>query len=119
HFFKRIVIDGGAGAPLAYVERVARFTLEDFERMFARHDLVIEALHGDYRLNAYDTRTSPRMILVAKKSGTGHARGRDGCAGASVLRLDSGRRHARDESGTRGAASSPAAAEIFQRAHPV
>ena len=67
HFFKRIAIEG-AGEPLTYVERVARFALQDFERMFAPYRLVIESLHGDYCLNAYDTRTSPRMILVARKS---------------------------------------------------
>jgi SAM-dependent methyltransferase len=66
HFFKRIVIDG-AGAPLTYVERVARFTLQDFERMFAPHGLAIESVYGDYRLNTYNPRTSPRMILVARK----------------------------------------------------
>jgi SAM-dependent methyltransferase len=48
-FFKRIVVDDGAGKPLEYVERVARFTLQDFERMFARHGLSIEEVHGDYR----------------------------------------------------------------------
>jgi len=68
-FFKRIVVEDGAGRPLEYVERVARFTLQDFERMFALHDLGIEEVHGDYRLSSYDTLTSPRMILVAKKRG--------------------------------------------------
>ncbi|HMJ87271.1 MAG TPA: class I SAM-dependent methyltransferase [Vicinamibacterales bacterium] len=66
HIFKRIAIEDG-GAALTYVERVARFTLQDFERMFAPHGLVIESLHGDYCLNSYDSRTSPRMILVARK----------------------------------------------------
>jgi SAM-dependent methyltransferase len=67
HIFKRIAIEGG-GAPLTYVERVARFTLQDFERMFAPHGLVIESLHGDYCLNSYNARTSPRMIVVARKA---------------------------------------------------
>ena len=53
--FERIAIEG-AGAPLTYVERVARFTLQDFERMFAPHGLVIESLHGDYCLNWYNAR---------------------------------------------------------------
>jgi SAM-dependent methyltransferase len=70
HLFKRIVVDDGGGAPLTYVERVAKFTVQDFERMFAPHGLIIEALHGDYRLNAYDALTSPRLILVAKKKET-------------------------------------------------
>ena len=67
HFFKRIVIDDGASRPLEYVERVAKFTLKDFERMFAFHDLTIEEVRGDYRLSSYDVLHSPRMILVARK----------------------------------------------------
>ena len=68
--FKRIVVEDGAGTPLEYVERVAKFTLQDFERMFARHDLSIEEVHGDYRLSPYNALTSPRMILVARTRGT-------------------------------------------------
>ena len=71
HFFKRIIIEDGAGEPLEYVERVARFTLNDFERMFAAHNLSIETVYGDYRLNAYHPETSPRMILVARKRQAG------------------------------------------------
>lgn len=71
HFFKRIVVEDGADEPLEYVERVARFTLNDFERMFAPHGLSIEEVHGDYQLSPYDSQTSPRMILVARMSETG------------------------------------------------
>ena len=39
--------------------------------MFAPHGLIIEAVHGDYRLSPYDAQTSPRMILVARRAGTG------------------------------------------------
>jgi len=67
HFFKRIVIEDGASRPLEYVERVAKFTLRDFERMFASHDLTIEEVRGDYRLGSYDDLRSPRMIMVARK----------------------------------------------------
>jgi hypothetical protein len=63
HFFKRIAIDGG----IQHVERVAKFTLADFERMFAAHGLHIEEVYGDYRLDSYDPLASPRMILVARK----------------------------------------------------
>ena len=66
-FFKRIVVEDGGGTPLEYVERVARFTLRDFERMFTRHGLSLEEVHGDYQLNPYNALTSPRMILVARK----------------------------------------------------
>jgi len=67
-FLKRIVIDdGGVGAPVVYREQVARFSLGDFERMLTPHGLDIVELYGDYRLSAYDARTSPRLVLVARK----------------------------------------------------
>lgn len=64
---KRIVIDGGRGQALVHVERVARFTMADFERMLGAHGLFIEEVYGDYGLAAFDERTSPRLILVARK----------------------------------------------------
>jgi SAM-dependent methyltransferase len=67
YFFKRVVVDAGSGEPREYVERVAKFALKDFERMLAAHELSIEAVFGDYHLNAYDPAMSPRMILVARK----------------------------------------------------
>jgi len=68
-FVKRIVMDDGcAGAPAQHVERVARFTLRDFDRMFAASGLTIEEIYGDYQLGAFDAQTSPRLILVARKT---------------------------------------------------
>jgi len=68
HFFKRIAIeDERAAQRIEHVERVAKFTLRDFGRMFACHGLAIEAVYGDYRLHPYCDRTSPRLILVARK----------------------------------------------------
>ena len=66
---KRIVIDDGGQGPRAqHVERVARFTLGDFDRLLALGGLAIEAVYGDYRLGAYDATTSPRLIMVARKT---------------------------------------------------
>jgi SAM-dependent methyltransferase len=66
---KRIVIDEGGEEPRAqHVERVARFTLGDFDRLLALGGLAIEAVYGDYGLGAYDATTSPRLIMVARKS---------------------------------------------------
>jgi len=72
HFYKRIQIDtadaadtdAGAGE---HVERVAKFTYADFDDMFARSGLSIEAVYGDYALQLYDVQTSPRLILVARR----------------------------------------------------
>ena len=67
-FVKRIVVDDGrAGSPAQHVERVARFTLADFDRMLGTNGLTIEEVYGNYALGAYDTHTSPRLILVARK----------------------------------------------------
>ena len=68
-FLKRIVMDdGGPGSPAHHVERVARFTLRDFDRMLGAHGLTIEEVYGDYQLGPYDALISPRLILVARKA---------------------------------------------------
>jgi len=68
-FVKRIVMDAGcAGTTAQHVERVAKFTLRDFDRMFAASGLMIEEIYGDYQLGAFDAQTSPRLILVARKT---------------------------------------------------
>ena len=54
---------------MEYVEKVAKFRLEDFRAMFTRHDLAIEEVFGDYGLHPYDAEMSPRLILVARKRG--------------------------------------------------
>jgi SAM-dependent methyltransferase len=67
HFFKRIEIADPQDALLEFVERVAKFRLSDFERLFVSAGLWIEDLFGDYRLHPYDVVESPRLILVARK----------------------------------------------------
>jgi SAM-dependent methyltransferase len=68
-FVKRIVVDDGAAGPLAqYEERVARFTLADFARLFGAMDLTIEAAYGTSALGPYDSSSSPRLILVARNT---------------------------------------------------
>jgi SAM-dependent methyltransferase len=70
HFYKRIQIDAAADAAAGeHVERVAKLTYADFDDMFTRCGLSIEAVYGDYALQPYDVRTSPRLILVARRIG--------------------------------------------------
>ena len=71
HFFKKIVIDDGSRQPFEYLERVARFGIDDFRRMLWAHNLAIETVYGDYGLNAFDPEVSPRMIIVANALGAG------------------------------------------------
>ena len=69
-FYKKIVIDEGQpGEPFENVEQVARFTLEDFNRMFSRNDLQIQEVFGDYQLNSFDLISSPRLVIVVNKAG--------------------------------------------------
>lgn len=68
HFYKKIVIEDEAlETPLEFTEKVAKFSLGDFNDMFAFHHLQLQEVLGDYALNAYDLKNSPRMILIAKK----------------------------------------------------
>ena len=55
---------------MQYVERVARFTLAEFDRLFRGHGLTIEEVDGTYAFDAYDAHTSPRQILMARKAAT-------------------------------------------------
>jgi cyclopropane fatty-acyl-phospholipid synthase-like methyltransferase len=68
HFFKRIRIEAQElAAPLEYTEKVAKFTLDDFRGMFAREGLRIKAIYGNYELEQYDGRQSPRLLMIAGK----------------------------------------------------
>jgi cyclopropane fatty-acyl-phospholipid synthase-like methyltransferase len=69
HFYKEIKITGDAlSEPLIYTEKVSKFSLEHFEYMFALQDLEIEKVYGDYNLNPYDQKESPRLIVIANKN---------------------------------------------------
>ncbi len=68
HFFKKIIIDAlQAKGGFEYIEQVAKFKLHDFENMFHQNGLQLQKVYGDYNLNEYDNKTSPRLILIAKK----------------------------------------------------
>jgi len=69
HFYKKIVIDNiSVKEPFEYVEQVAKFTTSYFTIMLERQDLKIEEVYGDYQLNDYDSKKSPRLIMIAKKA---------------------------------------------------
>ena len=68
HFYKKIVIeDEQLEEPLEYTEKVAKFSLGDFNDMLAFHKLQIQDVYGDYHFNPYHVRNSPRLIIIAKK----------------------------------------------------
>ena len=69
HFYKKILVEDTALAkPMQYTEKVAKFTLPDFKKMFAKQGLTIKEVLGDYHFGTYCETTSPRLIMIAKKS---------------------------------------------------
>ncbi len=68
HFYKRIQIeDRQLKQPLEYTERIARFSLHDFDDMLTRGGLAILNVFGNYQLDAFDINHSPRLIIISQK----------------------------------------------------
>ena len=69
HLFKTIKVYDKDSITLLmkFEERVARFSLADFEYLFSKSDLVLTEVKGDHDLKSFDINTSPRLILFAKK----------------------------------------------------
>ena len=66
HFYKKIVVeDEILTKPLQYTEKVSKFNLMDFEKMFAKQELKIREVFGDYDFKKYDANSSPRLIMIA------------------------------------------------------
>ena len=68
HFYKKIIVeDDQLNEPLEYTEKVAKFSLGDFNDMFAFQGLQIQEVYGDYSFHSYDVKNSPRIIIIARR----------------------------------------------------
>jgi SAM-dependent methyltransferase len=69
HFYKKIVVEDEANLhePLEFIEKVAKFSLGDFNDMFAYNGLQMQEVYGDYQLSPYHVSESPRLMMIAKK----------------------------------------------------
>jgi SAM-dependent methyltransferase len=68
HFYKNIVVkDASLDSPRQFCEKVAKLSLGDFTDMLSFQGLQVVEVFGDYQLNSYDVRKTPRMIVVARK----------------------------------------------------
>jgi SAM-dependent methyltransferase len=68
HFFKKITVkDPSLPQPVEHTEKVSKFSLGDFTEMLAYQGLQVQEVFGDYDLNPYDTRKTPRLIMIAQK----------------------------------------------------
>ena len=70
HFYKKIVVEDEVNLeePLEFTEKVAKFSLGDFNDMFAFYGLQIQEVYGSYTFESYHVSNSPRLIIVAKKT---------------------------------------------------
>jgi len=67
HFYKRIIVeDPSLIRPLEFTEQVTKFSLGDFTDMLSYQGKQVKEVFGDYELNAYDVRKTPRLILIAQ-----------------------------------------------------
>ncbi len=67
-FYKKIIVtDPALPKPLEHIEKVAKFSLGDFTDMLSFQNMQVVQVFGDYSLNAYDVRKTPRMIVLAGK----------------------------------------------------
>lgn len=68
HFYKRIIItDPSIEKPLQFTEKVAKFSLGDFTEMLAYQNIQVKEVFGNYNLQPYHVRNTPRMILIGQK----------------------------------------------------
>ena len=68
HFYKKIIVsDQSLESPLQFTEKVAKLSLGDFTDMLSFQGLQVLDVFGDYNLNGYHVKNTPRMILLAKK----------------------------------------------------
>lgn len=68
HFYKKITVkDPSLHYPVQHTEKVAKFSFGDFNDMLSFQHMQVQEVFGDYQLNPYDVRKTPRMIIVAKK----------------------------------------------------
>lgn len=69
HFYKKIIIsDPLLDKPQEFTEKVAKLSLGDFTDMLSFQKVQVVDVFGDYQLNSYDVRKTPRMIVIGKKS---------------------------------------------------
>lgn len=68
HFYKKMTVtDPQLSEPIEHIEKVAKFNLGDFTDMLSFQKMQVTEVFGDYNLNPYHIRETPRMIIIAKK----------------------------------------------------
>jgi len=64
---KMVVHDENKSTTLTYTEKVAKFTQEELGKMIQQQGLQINQIAGNYQLQAFDKKQSPRLIFIAQR----------------------------------------------------
>ncbi|MCS6991108.1 MAG: class I SAM-dependent methyltransferase [Chitinophagales bacterium] len=64
---KEIVVHSAGSPPMQFFERVVAYERSDFEKWCEKSGLRLVNIFGSYRLEPFDERKSPRLILVAQR----------------------------------------------------
>ncbi len=77
HFYKKIIVtDASLITPEEYTEKIAKFSLGDFTDMLSYQNMQVMEIFGDYNLDPYDVRKTPRLITVSRKKEGNHEPGK-------------------------------------------
>jgi SAM-dependent methyltransferase len=69
YFYKKILVeDKSIDTVSTFTERIEKYSLQTLTSMLAKQGLRAEHVFGDYALNEYHENTSPRMLILAKKT---------------------------------------------------
>jgi SAM-dependent methyltransferase len=75
HFYKKIIVtDASLITPEECTEKIVKFSVGDFTDMLSFQNMQVLEVFGDYNLNPYDVRKTPRMIIAARKKSSNQAR---------------------------------------------
>jgi hypothetical protein len=68
YLYKKIVVhDESKSTTWSYTEKVAKFTQEELGTMIQQHGLQINQIAGNYQLQAFTKKHSPRLIFIAQR----------------------------------------------------
>jgi 2-polyprenyl-3-methyl-5-hydroxy-6-metoxy-1,4-benzoquinol methylase len=69
YFFKKITVtDPQQPTPLCFTEKVCKFNADELIGLLQKEGMTVLEIKGDYRLQPFDEKSSPRMILIAKRT---------------------------------------------------
>lgn len=69
YFYKKVEVEDRQNIieSNVFTEKVAKFTLGDFNDMLSHYDMQIQKVYGTYDFKPYQENDSPRLIILAKK----------------------------------------------------